>query len=590
MANKSPEGINKPMKVSAKDGSAEKSETAFVDLPAPTESFGFQRDRLGVVLCILVCELCERLTYYSIAGNLVLYCTNSLKFSSADATTISLIFTGTSYFLPVLGGWIADTVSGKFNAILGAALIYCIGTTLLPLISIDYTKYGPHLGLSTGQQRGFFLFGIAIIAVGTGGIKSNVGPFGAQQLDDKGEGAVKTFFNWFYWFINVGSAVAFSAVVYVQQEIGFDVGFAIPACALVVAIIMLLIGRKWYRMRPPEGSVFTTVAKIIWEAIIRGRKPGARKDKRTSWLDSAKQSFGGHFPDVKVNEVKSLGRILPVFAVIIFYWTVYNQMSTTYLLQGERMRIVYNNFTIPVAAINLFDIVIILVLIPFVDRVFYPFMAKLGYPLSSLRRIGIGMVLAVLSMVIAAGIEFARKANIEEYGYFKQELANKAFNASELSIFAQIPQYTLIGASEVFTSITGLEFAYSQSPKAMQGVVMGLFLLTSGLGSYIGSLLVVVVNAITSEDEWIPDEINYGHLEYFFFLLAVIMTINFVCFLLIARGYVYVKDAELILLPETDDESSRRSSLAGGNRRNNQKDTTPLLMNDDVAPTSFTIN
>ncbi|XP_022099272.1 solute carrier family 15 member 4-like [Acanthaster planci] len=550
----------------------ERTASVEVDTPAPTKSFGFQRDRLGVVLCILFCELCERLTYYSVAGNLVLYCTNVLKFTSAEATTIALIFTGTSYFVPVIGGWIADTVAGKFNAILGAALIYCVGTTLLPIVSIDYTKYGAHLGLTNSQHRGFFLFSIAVIAIGTGGIKSNVGPFGAQQLDDLGEGPVKSFFNWFYWFINVGSAVSFSVVVYVQQNIGFDVGFAIPAISMILAIITLLIGRKWYRMRAPEGSVFTTVAKIIWEAFTRLRQPNTRKDQMTSWLDRAKQSFGGHFPDVKVNEVKALGRIVPVFLVIIFYWTVYVQNSTTFLLQGERMRLAYSGFTVPVAAINLVNIGIILVLIPFVDRVFYPFMARIGYPLTKLKRIGIGMVLIVLAMVLAAGIEFARKASIEEYGYFKQEVANKVLNASYLSVFAQIPQYTLIGASEVFTIITGLEFAYSESPESMQGVIMGLFLLTFGLGSYVGSLLVTIANAITSGAEWIPNEVNYGHLEYYFLLLATIMTLGFVCFLLISRSYVYVKDTELGRPPDSDCENSHR-----GIRQSNPKETTPLL-------------
>ena len=65
------------------------------------------------------------------------------------------------------------------------------------------------------------------------------------------------------------------------------------------------------------------------------------------------------------------------------------------------------------------------------------------------------MVLTVCSMLLAAGIEFARKANIHENGYFQQEVAGKFFNASDLSIFAQVPQYTFMGASEVFTIITG---------------------------------------------------------------------------------------------------------------------------------------
>ena len=108
-----------------------KANVSDVEISDSTKSTGIRRDRIGVVLCILCCELCERLTYYSIGGNLVLYCTNELQYTSADATTVAFIFTGTSYFVPVFGGWIADSISGKFNAIFGAALIYCLGKPIL---------------------------------------------------------------------------------------------------------------------------------------------------------------------------------------------------------------------------------------------------------------------------------------------------------------------------------------------------------------------------------------------------------------------------------------------------------------------------
>ncbi|XP_071808235.1 solute carrier family 15 member 4-like [Asterias amurensis] len=561
-----------------------KANVSDVEISDSTKSTGIRRDRIGVVLCILCCELCERLTYYSIGGNLVLYCTNELKYTSADATTVAFIFTGTTYFVPVFGGWIADSVSGKFNAIFGAALIYCIGTTILPVISIDYTQFGQTLGLTVGQKQGFFICGLTLIAIGTGGIKSNVGPFGAQQLDDLGEGAVKSFFNWFYWFINVGSAIAFSGVAYVQQEIGFDVGFAIPAVSIILAIVVLMIGRKWYRMRPPEGSVFNTVAKIIFQGLSQIRKPKPAGVTSYSWLDRAKTSYGGHFSDVKVEEVKSLGRLIPIFLVLIFYWTVYFQMNTTYLLQGERMRLTYNDFTIPVAGLNLFNTLIILILVPFVDRYLYQYLARKGYPLSQLKRIGVGMVLAVVSMIVAASIEFARKADIQKNGYIQQEVGGKTFNASDLSVFAQIPQYTFIGASEVFASITSLEFAYSQAPVSMQGVIMGFCLLASGLGSYLGSLLVTVVNAITFGAEWIPNEINNGHLEYFFLLLAGIMFLNFLVFLLIAKQYRYVEDRPLDLQPELppDDLFNQNGQRSREPGRDSVGETTALLSDSEM--------
>jgi len=70
------------------NGSLEKQEHA------NEEKKGITKDKLLVVICILLCELCERLTYYSCVANLVLYCTSKLDMLSSSATTVSLIFSG----------------------------------------------------------------------------------------------------------------------------------------------------------------------------------------------------------------------------------------------------------------------------------------------------------------------------------------------------------------------------------------------------------------------------------------------------------------------------------------------------------------
>ncbi|XP_072051178.1 solute carrier family 15 member 4-like [Amphiura filiformis] len=511
----------------------------------------FRSGRLHIVLCILFCELCERLTYFSIAGNLVLYCTSTLHLTSQTAATISLVFSGTAYFVPLFGGWLADSVAGKFNTIYGSLLIYVIGATLLPVISIDF---GSGYKLSDSAKQGYYMFALITIAIGTGGIKANVGPFGAQQLDDLGETAIQTFFNWFYWFINMGSTVAFSIGVYVQQEYGFALGYAIPAVSMIAAVIILLIGKIWYIIKPPEGSPLTTMSKVVITSASQCRHPHIDAPEMNSCLDRVKESYGGKFPDKTVEEVKSLGRIMPIFATIVFYWTIYFQMSTTFYLQGERMRLSYDNFSIPVASLNLFDSIGILVLVPIVDILIYPLFAFCGMPLSKLQRIGVGMILATMSIILAAVIEIARKNIMQEGGWMIQELAGEKFNASTLSVFAQTPQYLVVGASEVFTVITGIEFAYSQSPANMQGIMMGIFLLTTGIGGYIGSLLVIIVNAATSAlgAEWFPDEINDGYLEYYFFLLAGLMLVNFGIFLIIAKKYKYVN----VKQDSTDESSS----------------------------------
>ena len=88
-------------------------------------------------------------------------------------------------------------------------------------------------------------------------------------------------------------------------------------------------------------------------------------------------------------------------------------------------------------------------------------------------------------------------------------------------------------------SSTGLEFAYSQAPESLQGLVMGAFLVTSALGSYVASLLVIIVRAASNNDWYPSEDLNQGHMENFYFLLAGLMLINFCVFLYIASSYKY---------------------------------------------------
>ncbi|XP_070544234.1 solute carrier family 15 member 4-like [Ptychodera flava] len=551
-ANNSPSHEKTPL-ILKEDSSDDQDKEGNTPKARRTIPFKSRKERLLVIICILCTELCERLTYYSISANLVLFCTSELDLSNQNALTISFVFTGTSYFVPIIGGFIADSIAGKFNAIYGSGLIYFLGAILLPVVAIPFLDLsdGTH-ELNTSQKRFYYLLGLTLVAIGTGGIKSNVGPFGAQQTEDLGQSAVQTFFSWFYWFINVGSAVAFSVVAYIQQEVSFVIGYLIPAVSILIATILLLIGRNSYVNRPPEGSAYSRVTKILCQSVKRIRSESLNGVEVDSCLDRAKEDYGGSYKDIHVEEVKSLGRIIPVFLTIIPYWTVYFQMQSTYYLQGMGLRLEHDNFTVPISALNLFNIAIILIMIPVMDRLVYPCLENRGIKFTQLRRIGFGMILVTLSVVVAAIVEIFRKKNINSGIPLQQVINDDVYNASNISIFVQIPQFTLIGASEIFTSITGLEFAYSQSPASMQGVVMGMFLLTSGLGSYLGSLLVIIVNAASEPHKWLPDEdINSGYLERFFFLLAVIMLADFFVFIVIAWRYTYIRTNDPLPLDTT---------------------------------------
>ncbi|GAB1609474.1 protein NRT1/ PTR FAMILY 8.4-like, partial [Argonauta hians] len=449
-----------------------------------------------------------------------------------------------SYIMPIFGGYISDSYSGKFNAIYGSGLIYLCGTLLLPASAVTYydwfglTSEGLLLELSLTGRRVYFLLGLSLIAIGTGGIKANVAPFGAQQIDDLGPKMVQRFFNWFYWFINLGALIAYSGVALVQQNISFDIGYFIPFVTMLFAMFTLVAGRNIYKHKEPTGNPLTQSMKIIREGIKRHKlvKNQAKlANKKISKLDGAKKENGGSFDSETVDGVLSSLKVLPVFIAIIFYWAIYSQMSSTYFLQSLNMDISISGNQLPVAVLNVFNVVIILILIPIVD-VIYRYLQRIGRNPTPLQRIGFGLILAACSVGVAGVIEILRMKELKEKGILKQVIAEKTYNASHLSMFAQIPQFALIGSSEVFTSVTGLEFAYSQAPENLKGLVMGIFLLTTGLGNFLSTAIIAIVDAMTKNNPWINDkDINKGHLEYLFFLEAGLMIAAFFLFLLISK-------------------------------------------------------
>ena len=108
-----------------------------------------------------------------------------------------LFIVGTCYTLPILGGWLADSKFGKFSVILFGAIIYLIGTILLPLGSITYDKKEKSQWAATGLTtntyfiQAVYITGLFLVALGTGGIKSNVAPFGAEQVSNLGPHAIQ---------------------------------------------------------------------------------------------------------------------------------------------------------------------------------------------------------------------------------------------------------------------------------------------------------------------------------------------------------------------------------------------------------------
>nr|GMD92341.1 protein NRT1/ PTR FAMILY 8.3-like [Ipomoea batatas] len=491
---------------------------------------------------ILGTECCERLAYYGIATNLVSYLTKKLHEGNVSAARNVTTWQGTCYLTPLIGAVLADAYWGRYWTIAVFSSIYFIGMCTLTLsASIPALKpvecVGSLCPTATPAQYAVFFIGLYLIALGTGGIKPCVSSFGADQFDDTdSRERVKkgSFFNWFYFSINIGALVSSSLIVWIQDNAGWGLGFGIPALFMGLAIASFFAGTPLYRFQKPGGSPLTRMCQVLVASI--------HKWNVTAPIDS---SLLYETPDnawrlctvTQVEELKILIRMFPIWATGIVFSAVYAQMSTMFVEQGTMMDTSIGSFNIPAASLSSFDVISVIVWVPIYDAILVPIARKLtgkerGF--SELQRMGIGLFLSILCMSAAALVEIKRLQIARDL-----DLVDKAV-AVPMSIFWQIPQYFLLGAAEIFTFIGQLEFFYDQSPDAMRSLCSALSLLTTALGNYLSSLILTLVTYFTTQGGnpgWIPDNLNCGHLDYFFWLLAFLSFLNMVIYIFCAKIY-----------------------------------------------------
>ncbi|KAK4789996.1 hypothetical protein SAY86_017300 [Trapa natans] len=528
---------------------------------------------------ILSTECCERLAYYGIATNLVSYLTHKLHEGNVSAARNVTTWQGTCYLTPLIGAIVADAYWGRYWTIAAFSTIYFIGMCTLTLsASIPALMPAECVGSicpsATGAQYVLFFLGLYLIALGTGGIKPCVSSFGADQFDDTDpQERVKkgSFFNWFYFSINIGALISSSLLVWIQDNAGWGLGFGIPAVFMGLAIGSFFLGTPLYRFQRPGGSPITRVCQVVvasfrkWNAHLpedssllyevgenSSAIEGSRKLEHTSELkcldkaavlSEAEMKNGASYNAwrlctvTQVEELKILIRMVPIWATGIVFSAVYAQMSTMFVEQGMMMDTTIGPFTIPPASLSTFDVISVIFWVPVYDRIIVPLARRLtgkerGF--SELQRMGMGLFISVLCMSAAATVEIVRLRMAHDLGLEDEEVA------VPLSILWQIPQYFLLGAAEVCTFIGQIEFFYDQSPDAMRSFCSAFSLLTTALGNYLSSLILTVVTYFTTRGGnpgWIPNNLNEGHLDYFFWLLAGLSLSNMLVYIVCSKKY-----------------------------------------------------
>ncbi|XP_040377625.1 protein NRT1/ PTR FAMILY 8.3-like isoform X3 [Oryza brachyantha] len=498
---------------------------------------------------ILGDECCERLAYYGIAKNLVTYLKTKLHQGNLEAARNVITWQGTCYLTPLIGAILADSYWGKYWTIAVFSAIYFVGLAILTLSASLPALQPPICSGSICPeasllQYAVFFSGLYMIALGTGGIKPCVSSFGADQFDDSdpAERVKKgSFFNWFYFCINLGAFVSGTVIVWIQDNSGWGIGFAIPTIFMALAIASFFVASNIYRFQKPGGSPLTRVCQVVVAAFRKWHTKVPHDKSLLYEVDGQISVIEGSRKLEHTSELEFFDKAAIISSADAKSDSFANPWRLCTVTQGMVLDKRVGSFIVPPASLSTFDVISVIIWIPLYDKVLVPIARKFtgrekGF--SELQRIGIGLVLSILAMLSAALVELRRLEIVRSEGLIHEKVP------VPMSIFWQIPQYFLVGAAEVFAAIGQVEFFYDEAPDAMRSLCSAFALVTVSTGSYLSSIILTLVSHFTTQGGnpgWIPDNLNEGHLDRFFSLIAGISFVNLLVFTVCAMRYRYKK-------------------------------------------------
>jgi POT family proton-dependent oligopeptide transporter len=431
-------------------------------------------------------EACERFSFYGMRSILTLYMLQYLYFAEPDAKAWFHYFVMANYLTPLVGGWIADRYWGRYRTILWISLAYVVG----------------HATLAAWETPAGLLAGCSLIALGAGGIKPCVSAFVGDQFGPGQRTLLNKVYGWFYWSINLGSASSYLLIPWLLKNHGPAVAFAVPGVLMAIALLFFWGGTRHYVMVPPSGPNPHNIVAVVRHALnkLGTGRPGQH------WLDLARERH----PEEAVEGAKAVFRLMGVFAAVSLFWALFDQKGSTWVIQAKQMdRMVFGWEPSP-AAFQVFNPMLIMALIPLFSWVIFPALERRGVPLAPLRKMTAGMFLTAASFGVAAVLQIFIEASLVPGG------------GPPPNILWQFPQYLLLTVGEILVSVTGLEFSYTQAPRAMRSTIMSVWFLAVAAGNLITAVLSTLVRLQGAANLW---------------LYAALMLVAALVFRAVARRY-----------------------------------------------------
>ncbi|KAK9902992.1 hypothetical protein M0R45_001335 [Rubus argutus] len=357
-----------------------------------------------------------------------------------------------------------------------------------------------------------YILGLGLLTLSALLPSSQFQAFGADQFDGQDQVEYKaksSFFNWWNFGICVGALIAFSVLAYIQDNLSWSLGFGIPGIVMVLALFIFLVRTRTYRysIKREEESPFVRMGKVFVAAVRNWRTAPStiaseeeshgtlphRSSEQFMFLNKALlapndlKGTGKVCTIAEVEETKTVLKLFPIWATCLLYSIVYAQGSTLFTKQGATM-----------------------------DRTVVP---------------------------VAALVEMKRLQTAKDY-----DLVDMPSATIPMSVWWLVPQYLLCGLADVFTMVGQQEFFYDQVPNELRSAGLALYFSIFGVGNFLSSFLIYVIEEATSVDgdtSWFSNNLNRAHLDYFYWLLAALSALQLAAFICFAKSYIYNRGGTL---------------------------------------------
>lgn len=429
-------------------------------------------------------EAAERFSFYGMNAILAIFMTKYLVDAAGQpdymdkptATAWVHNFKTAAYFFPIIGAIISDWIFGKYRTILGLSIVYCLGHAVLAMMEIK-------LSIS---PREVLWWGLALVAVGSGGIKPCVSAHVGDQFGKDNNHLLSKIFGWFYFSINLGSTVSTILTPFLLNDPRFGPAwaFGVPGVLMALATFVFWMGRKVFVHIPASGN------KLFTETF----SPDGRR---------------------------AIINLIPLYAFIAMFWALFDQTASAWVLQAEKMNRVVFGVEILSSQLQAANPILVMVLIPIFAYGIYPYLGRF-FEVTPLRKIGMGLFVTILAFAMAGWIETRIQAGESPH------------------IIWQIVAYVILTVAEIMVSITALEFSYTQAPKKMKSFVMGLYLLSVAVGNQFTAKVNEYISHQKAQGVTLLDGANY----YWFFTTAMAITAClYVVFAKFYKGETFIQDA-----------------------------------------------